>query len=121
MTEGLKTIIYPVVDLAKATALFTQLLGVEPAMQAPYYVGFEAGGQHVGLDPNGHKSGMTGPVPFWHVDDIRKTIQSLLDAGAVVRQDAKDVGGGRLVASLADPDGNAIGLIQDWGASGSGS
>ena len=30
MTEGIKSIIYPVKDVAKAKALFTLLLGVEP-------------------------------------------------------------------------------------------
>ena len=30
MTSGIKTVIYPVRDLAPAKALFSQLLGVEP-------------------------------------------------------------------------------------------
>jgi extradiol dioxygenase family protein len=30
MTEGVKTIIYPVKDLAKAKTLYSKLLGVEP-------------------------------------------------------------------------------------------
>jgi predicted enzyme related to lactoylglutathione lyase len=108
----MKTIIYPVRDLAKAKAVFAALLGVEPMMDAPYYVGFEAGGQHLGLDPNGHARGMAGPVPFWHVDDIRSRLASLVDAGAAVREDVKDVGGGRLIAILTDADGNPVGLLQ---------
>jgi len=71
MTAGLQTIIYPVKDIDRAKSLFAALLGVEPYADEPYYVGFKAAGQDVGLDPNGHAKGMTGPVPYWHVPDIR--------------------------------------------------
>ncbi|MET8286731.1 VOC family protein [Streptomyces sp. NPDC048448] len=113
MTAGLKTIVYPVKDLARAKALFSGLLGVEPYADTAYYVGFKDAGQDVGLDPNGHAKGMTGPVPFWHVDDIRATLAGLLEAGAETLQDVQDVGGGRLIASVKDPDGNLVGLLQD--------
>ncbi|MFJ9409740.1 VOC family protein [Streptomyces sp. NPDC101393] len=113
MTEGMKTIIYPVTDLDQARALFSVLLGVQPATDEPYYVGFRAGGQEVGLDPNGHSKGMTGPVAYWHVDDIRDSVQTLLVAGAQSLQDVEDVGGGKLIASVRDADGNVIGLVQE--------
>ncbi|GED88995.1 glyoxalase [Streptomyces sp. 6-11-2] len=113
MTAGLQTIIYPVKDLERAKALFSALLEVEPYADAPYYVGFKAAGQDVGLDPNGHAKGMTGPVPYWHVDDIRARLAALVVAGAEVLQDVQDVGGGRLIASAKDADGNLIGLLQD--------
>ncbi|MEV5011255.1 VOC family protein [Streptomyces sp. NPDC056112] len=113
MTAGLQTIIYPVKDLDRAKALFSALLEVEPYADAPYYVGFKAAGQDVGLDPNGHAKGMTGPVPYWHVDDIRARLAALVAAGAEVLQDVQDVGGGRLIASAKDADGNLIGLLQD--------
>jgi hypothetical protein len=35
-----------------------------------------------------------------------------LDAGAEAQQVVKDVGGGKLIASVNDSDGNVIGLIQ---------
>lgn len=54
MNEGVKTIIYPVKDLAAAKTLYGSLLGVEPLMDQPFYVGYKVGGQDVGLDPNGH-------------------------------------------------------------------
>ncbi|MFG2602357.1 VOC family protein [Streptomyces sp. NPDC048514] len=113
MTAGLQTIIYPVKDPERAKALFTALLGVEPFVDEPYYIGFKAAGQDVGLDPNGHAQGMTGPVPFWHVTDLRERLAALLDAGATVLQDVRDVGNGRLVASVKDADGNLMGLLQD--------
>jgi predicted enzyme related to lactoylglutathione lyase len=115
MTAGLKTVIYPVADLAQAKEMFTRLLGVEPYMDQPYYVGFNVNGQDVGLDPNGHAQGMTGPLGYWHVADIEATVRELVDAGAESVQDVKDVGGGKLLASVKDAGGNVIGLIQPVG------
>jgi predicted enzyme related to lactoylglutathione lyase len=112
MNEGIRTIIYPVKDIAAAKTLFSALLGVAPTMDEPYYVGFSVSGQDVGLDPRGHSQGMTGPVGYWHVDDIRKSLETLLDSGAQSHQDVTDVGGGKLVASVKDLDGNVIGLLQ---------
>jgi hypothetical protein len=62
-------------------------------MDKAYYVGFSVGGQDVGLDPHGHSKGMTGPVGYWHVDDIEESLKLLLDAGAEAQQAIKDVGG----------------------------
>ncbi|HET8913798.1 MAG TPA: VOC family protein [Ktedonobacteraceae bacterium] len=112
MNQGLKTIIYPVKDIAQAKALYTKLLGVEPTIDQPYYVGYSLAGQDIALDPNGHKKGLTGPVSYWHVTDLKQSMQQLLDAGSQVQQDVQDVGGGKLVAIVKDPDGNSIGLIQ---------
>lgn len=116
MSAGVSTVVYPVRDLAAAKAVFGALLG-EPLVDEAYYVGWKADGQDIGLDPNGHAQGLTGPVPYWTVDDIESTTKTLVDAGATVRQPAKDVGGGKLVAVLADADGNPIGVIQPgtWG------
>lgn len=109
MNQGIQTVIYPVKDKTSAKALFGKLLGVEPYVEAAYYVGFRLHDQEIGLDPNGHNEGMTG---YFHVDDIKKSLQTLLDAGAQVMQEAKDVGGGKLIASVKDKDNNIIGLIQ---------
>src|SRR5450631_3428219 len=112
MNAGIKTVTYPVKDLAQAKALYGTILGVEPDMDEAYYVGFSVGSQHIGLDPNGHRNGMTGPVGYWHVDNIHRSIKELLTAGAVEHRAIQDVGGHRLVASVTDADGNVIGLIQ---------
>ncbi|MDQ1420582.1 MAG: hypothetical protein QOJ52_2544, partial [Acidimicrobiaceae bacterium] len=52
MSQGIKLIVYPVKDAAKAKTLYSTLLGVEPYADAPYYVGFRVGDQEIGLDPN---------------------------------------------------------------------
>lgn len=113
MNQGVQTIIYPVNDLAQAKAIFSALLGTAPYMDQPYYVGFMVGGQNIGLDPNGHKQGMTGPVSYYHVDDINASLQALLDVGAQTVQDVKDVGGGKRIASVKDAAGNIIGILQN--------
>ena len=113
MSGGVKTIIYPVRDLAQAKTLYARLLGVEPYMDEPYYVGFDVDGQDIGLDPNGHSQGMTGPVCYWHVGDIEERLQALLDTGAETHQGVRDVGGGKLIATVKDADGNMIGLINE--------
>jgi predicted enzyme related to lactoylglutathione lyase len=112
-TEGIKTVLHPVSDLDKAKAVYGALLGVEPQADSPYYVGFEAAGQQIGLVPGGGPQGMTSPVAYWHVPDIEAKLAEVTAAGATVKEPAHDVGGGRLVATITDPDGNVLGLLQD--------
>jgi predicted enzyme related to lactoylglutathione lyase len=110
--QTVKNIVYPVKDLALSKTIFSTLLGTQPYMDAAYYVGFRVGDQEIGLDPNGHTQGMTGPVVYWQVNDIRQSLQSLLDVGARVQQEVKDVGGGMLTAWVKDADDNILGLKQ---------
>lgn len=112
-TRGIQTVLHPVSDLAAAKAVYTALLGVAPQTDGEYYVGFEAAGQHIGLVPAGGPQGMTSPVAYWHVVDIEAKIADVTAAGGTVKEPAHDVGGGRLVATVADPDGNLLGLLQD--------
>jgi len=109
MNKGIKTILYPVKNMAQAKTVFRKLLEVEPYADQPYYVGFKIDDQDIGLVPNNPEAGMTA---FFHVDDIKNSLQILLDAGAEIIQDIKNVGGGRLIASARDKDGNVIGFVQ---------
>ena len=112
-TLGIKTVLHPVTDVTAAKAVFTALLGIAPQTDSPYYVGFDVGGQHVGLLPGGGPQGLTGSVAYWHVADIESTLAGVVAAGATVREPVRDVGGGRLVATATDADGNVLGLLQD--------
>ncbi|KPV50479.1 glyoxalase [Kouleothrix aurantiaca] len=109
MNQGIKVVVYPVADLAQAKETFKTFLGVEPYADSPYYVGFKVGDMDIGLDPNGHKAGMTA---YYAVDNIRQNLQTLLDSGAELVQDIRDIGGGGLIASVRDAAGNIIGLRQ---------
>jgi predicted enzyme related to lactoylglutathione lyase len=109
----IKTVLHPVSDLAAAKEMYTALLGVQPQADSTYYVGFDTEGQHIGLVPSGGPQGMTSPVAYWHLPDIEAKLAEVTAAGATVKEPAHDVGGGRLVATVADLDGNVLGLLQD--------
>ncbi len=113
MNQGLSLIVYPVKDLDRAKKLYATLLGTEPYADTPYYVGFRVGEQEIGLNPHGHIDDLTGPVAFRTVEDIQASLQALLDAGAQTQQDVKNVGAGKLTATVRDADGNILGLIQE--------
>ena len=112
-TQGIKTVLIPASDLAAAKEIYTALLGVAPQTDESYYVGFDTAGQHIGLMPSGGPDGMTSPVAYWHVDDIEKKLAEVTAAGGTVKEPARDVGGGRLVATVTDLDGNILGVLQD--------
>jgi predicted enzyme related to lactoylglutathione lyase len=111
--EGIKTVLHPVSDLARAKEMYTALLGTPPQADSPYYVGFDVAGQQIGLVPAGGPQAMSSPVAYWHVSDIEAKLAEVTAAGATVKEPPHDVGGGRLVASFTDPDGNVLGLLQD--------
>ncbi|MBQ1052055.1 glyoxalase [Micromonospora sp. C51] len=112
-TRGIRTVLHPVSDLTRVKTLYAALLGIPPADDSSYYVGFNAAGQHIGLVPGGGPQRMTSPVAYWHVTDIEAKLTELSAAGATLTEPAHGVGGGRLVATVTDPDGNVLGLIQD--------
>jgi predicted enzyme related to lactoylglutathione lyase len=112
-TQGVKIVLHPVSDLAKAKEVYTALLGLAPQTDSEYYAGYDTGGQHIGLVPGGGPQGMTTPVAFWQVPDIDAKLAELTAAGATVKEAAHDVGNGRMVATVTDPDGNILGVFQD--------
>jgi predicted enzyme related to lactoylglutathione lyase len=106
----IRTITVPVKDLDAATALYTALLGTEPYLAQPFYVGFRpAGSPEIGLDPHGDID--AGPVTSFVVDDLEQAIASLTELGASTERSPRDVGGGARIATLRDTDGNRFGLF----------
>jgi predicted enzyme related to lactoylglutathione lyase len=112
MIKGLRTVSYPVTDLARAKDWFTQAFGTAPYFDQPYYVGFAIGGFELGLVPDG-TPGAAGGVAYWAVDDIEADFARIVGLGAGVHQAIQDVGEGIQVASLTDPFGNVFGLIEN--------
>ena len=111
--QGARTILHPVSDLAKAKEVYAALLGAAPTADGPYYVGFDVAGQHIGLVPAGSPQGLKTAVAYWHVPDIDAKLAELTAAGATVAEGPREVGPGRRVATVTDPDGNVLGLLQD--------
>jgi predicted enzyme related to lactoylglutathione lyase len=112
-TQGIKIVLHPVSDPAKAKEVYAALLGIQPQADSDYYVGFDVEGQHIGLVPSGGQQDMTSPVAYWQVPDIEAKLAEVTAAGATVKDKPRNVGGSRLVATLTDPDGNVLGLVQD--------
>ena len=115
MILGLRTVIYRVDDLDRAKAWYREAFEVEPYFDEPFYVGFEIGGFELGLDPDmtGGTPGPGGAVAYWGVDAIDRAFERFVRSGASPVSPVKEVGGGIKVAVVADPFGNAIGLIEN--------
>ena len=99
-------------QLDEAKAWYTQFAGVPPYFDQPFYVGFSVGGFELGLQPEG-QPGPGGTVVYWGTDDIGTEVTRVVGLGATVVQPVQDVGEGILVATVADPFGNNVGLIQN--------
>lgn len=112
MIQGLRTVIYPVTDLAEGKAWYSRVLGREPYFDEPFYVGYTVGGFELGLIPDGVPS-PDGAQAFWGVPDAEAEAARLEGLGARVHEAVKDVGGGIKVASVQDPFGNVFGLIEN--------
>jgi predicted enzyme related to lactoylglutathione lyase len=111
---GLRTVIYKAPDLARAKAWYADLLGVAPYFDEPFYVGFNVGGYELGLDPNASApAGPGGATAYWGVASLDAALAHVTSRGATVLSPAQDVGGGIRVATVADPFGTPIGLIEN--------
>lgn len=114
MFQGLRTVIYHVEDLQRAKEWYSNVLGIKPYFDEPFYVGFNVGGFELGLDPDmkGISKG-SNVVAYWGVKDAKAAYQRIQGLGAKKRSDPQEVGGGIIVATVTDPFGNVFGLIEN--------
>lgn len=112
---GLRTVKYVVPDLPQAKAWYAEAFGVEPYFDEPFYVGFDIGGFELGLDPDvsNQRPGPGGSLAYWGVPDAVAALARLEAMGARVHEPVQDVGGGIKVASVLDPFGNPVGIIEN--------
>ena len=117
MLLGLRTVIYKAPDLGRAKAWYSKVFGLTPYFDEPFYVGFNVGGYELGLDPDTNtrrqSPGPGGSVAYWGVDKLAPVTERLTAAGVEMVSPMQDVGGGILVATIRDPFGNVIGLIEN--------
>jgi predicted enzyme related to lactoylglutathione lyase len=114
MFKKLRTVIYYVPDLQKAKEWYSKLTGVQPYFDEPFYVGFDFNGCELGLHPQDETvTPGNQTVTHWAVDDIENCVKKLSEQGATILYDTSDVGGGIKVATVIDPWGNAVGLIEE--------
>ncbi|MES2706660.1 MAG: VOC family protein [Verrucomicrobiota bacterium] len=112
---GLRTVLYHAPDLEKAKAWYSEVLGIGPHFDQPFYAGFSVGGYELGLDPDPASTpgGAAGVSVYWGVTDAAAAFERLLSLGAAGRSGPLDVGGGIVVATVLDPFGNIFGIIQN--------
>lgn len=113
--RGAYTVKYAVPDLAAAKAWYQKATGVAPYFDEPFYVGFNIAGDELGLDPDLStvKNGPGGAVAYWGVAEIGAAHLHLMACGAKPVDPVTEVGGGIKVATLADPWGNLVGIIEN--------
>lgn len=112
MLKGLRTVIYPAPDIEKAKQWYTLVTGEEPYFDEPYYVGFDIGGYELGLQPD-RKPGSQGSIVYWGVGNIKNAWNKLMELGAQPDEEIMHVGGEVYVATVIDPFGNLLGIIQN--------
>jgi len=115
MFHGLRTVIYHVGDLDRAKEWYGVVLGIRPYFDEPFYVGFDVGGFELGLQPDkpGAPRASNGVVAYWGVDDANAAFGRLLELGATGHSGVQDVGDGIRVATVLDPYGNMLGVIEN--------
>ena len=112
MILGLRTALYPAPDLAKGKAFYTAVLGKEPYFDQPFYVGYSVGGFELGLVPDA-TPGADGNCSYWGVADCAVEHARIIALGAKPLEPVTDVGDGIKVATVLDPFGNKLGLIEN--------
>lgn len=115
MLLGLRTAVYYVENVSDARDWYSSVLGIKPYFDEPFYVGFNVGGFELGLHPLEGKSITLGSVAvaYWGVDNADQALAKLLELGATAHESVQDVGGGIKVASVKDPFGNVLGIIEN--------
>ena len=113
MLRGLRTVIYAAPDLARSKAWYAKVFGIAPYFDEPFYVGFNVGGYELGLDPNAQGAGHGGVTGYWGVTSLDDALSRVTAQGAQIASPAQDVGEGIRVATIVDPAGNHVGLIEN--------
>ena len=109
MFLGLRSVMYPAADLQASKAWFSGLLGTAPYFDEPFYVGFNVGGYELGLIPAADGESTT----YWGVPDAEVALSDLIAAGATLHSEVTDVGDGIRVATVREPAGSILGVIEN--------
>jgi len=114
--RGLATVSFYATDLNAAKKWYTELFGIEPYFNVPGYIEFRIGDyQHeLGIidstyAPEGATGKPAGAIVYWHVDDLKASLDKFINKGATLYQPIMDHSGGKgtfVTASVIDPFGN---------------
>lgn len=112
MTRGLKAAIYYVDDVNKAREWYNEALRAKPYYEKPFYVGYDIDGFEFGLEPGKAVRG-DSPIVYWGVENVEQEFQRLIKLGAAENKPVKVVNGDVKVASVVDPFGNVLGIVEN--------
>jgi catechol 2,3-dioxygenase-like lactoylglutathione lyase family enzyme len=101
-------LIYPAPQLDAAKQWWTDLLGIEPYFDRPFYVGFQVGGYELALMPDADPA--DGALVYWGVPDVAEAVASAVEAGSTEHTPVADVGDGIVTATVRTPGGTILGL-----------
>ena len=126
MLRGMSTLNLWADDLPAATRWYAELLGMEPYFtseavgRGPGYVEFRVGDYEHELGiidrrfaPPALAAGPGGVVVYWYVDDVAGAVERLLSLGATELLPVTEQGPGFITASVVDPFGNVLGVMQN--------
>ena len=119
MLNGFATQNVYAADLDGAAEWYADVFGIEPYFRRPGYVEFRVG-------PYEHEFGIIdaqyrpdasegpgGAVLYWQVDDVTGAYEALLAKGATSFQPVTPRGEGFVTASVVDPFGNLLGVMEN--------
>lgn len=122
--RGLSTVSFFATDHQAAKKWYSELLGTPPYFEVPGYFEFRIGDyQHeLGIidgryAPGGSVPKPGGAITYWHVDDLKATLDRLLSLGATAYEPITDRSGGKgsfVTASVVDPFGNVLGIMTNF-------
>jgi len=115
----LRGAIQPVRDMSRALQWYQDWLGCSPVVERKGYVRFEvgAGALELVLADDVEDVAPRSAAGIWGVSDIQEHWERLLKAGATAVEDPHQREGGVWVASLRDPEGNRLVLMEGAGES----
>jgi predicted enzyme related to lactoylglutathione lyase len=113
--SGLKAVVYHAADLKRAKTWYSTVLGIQPHIDQPFFVGFSISGFELGLDPDAAEApgGNAGAVAYWGVADVAAAVAWLVSHGATNRSGVLEfLGGSVKLATVLDPFGNIFGVME---------
>ncbi|MDP5226273.1 MULTISPECIES: VOC family protein [Arthrobacter] len=127
MLRGIATVNIYAEDLKEARRWYTELLGAEPYFAREVdgglaYVEFRIGdfSTELGIidarfapQPRGTRETVSGAIAYWAVDDAEAAFTRLLELGATEHQAVRTQGPGFVTASVVDPFGNLLGVMEN--------
>jgi predicted enzyme related to lactoylglutathione lyase len=112
---GLRTAKYTARDLTAAKSWYSEVLGIAPYFDEPFYVGFNVGGYELGITPDtaAATDRPEAGVAYWGVTNADSAYARLLTLGATEFEPIQDVGDGIRIGAVRDPFGNILGVIEN--------